>query len=81
MINFVMLALIFFKTERRAKLPEGADPKTMLPRKTLVRRKRLIVALVLPVCLSDLLVFFLFYNLYFAGSDSILSVRDISPGL
>ena len=39
--------------ERRAKLPEGADPKTMLPRKTPVEQKRLIVALDRPVCLSD----------------------------
>jgi len=42
-----------FSKERRAKLPKGADKKTMLPGETPVKQKCLIVASTLPVCLSD----------------------------
>ena len=42
-----------FRTYRRAKLPEGADQKTMLPQKTPVKLNRSTVPLALPVCLSD----------------------------
>jgi hypothetical protein len=49
-IQFSKLSFISY---RRAKLPEGAGQKTMLPRKTPINRKCSTVAFALPVCLSD----------------------------
>ena len=50
---------ILLTAERKAKLPEGADHKTMQPRRMLAKEKCSTVALALPVCLSGWLAMLL----------------------